>query len=167
MLTTVRGYLGHVKNLLPPLSNCGQRVYSVDMLVAPEPTPQTLADLLDFNVRANIRTLIAYSQVPTSHYYRALGMSRQRFSGKLNGGSRFTAAEVAMLAHLLGVTADQLYADPAELVRADPTAESSSQLRLRLIEELGPTKRSRCFYLVADEGQMHLPFGVEPELVAV
>jgi len=125
---------------------------------AAEPSHQTLADLLDANVRRNVRMLTTYGEIPASALYEPLVMSRQTFSAKLTGHSRFTAAEVAMLAHLLGVRTDRLYGDPDEMFRATEESTPTSGMRQRLLQELGPTKRSRCLSILpAHRGQMELP----------
>lgn len=134
------------------------------MTTAQAPSPQTLADVLDANVRSNVRTLVAFSGLRMTALYEAMHLTRQTFSAKLNGASRFTAAEVAMLGHLLGVATDRLYADPDEYVRTDQGSEPRGLLRERLRQELGATMRSRCFAVPVPDGQMELSFAPTPFL---
>lgn len=108
--------------------------------------PPTLADALDENVRTNVRVLIALKGVNRPTLYRALEMSRQSFGARLNGPTRFTAAEVRILAYLLRESTDTLYMDPDELVRRSQEAPGETPTEpttARLEQEMG-WARSRC-----------------------
>lgn len=107
---------------------------------------EALVDLIDENVRRNVRTLMAFGNVPSSRVYTALGLNRQKLSARLTGTTRFSAAEVAILAVLFQTSTDRLYGEPEDLLKPDPTREPQPRLRQRLedaLRSLDEVSRSR------------------------
>jgi hypothetical protein len=60
-----------------------------------------LSDIIDDNIRTNVRTILARSQIDRPSLYRQLGLSRQSFGNRINGPARFTASEVVQIAYVL------------------------------------------------------------------
>lgn len=100
-----------------------------------------LEDVLNDNVRRNVRSFMAGRRLRPRDVYRPLGLSRQVFSNRL-AHARFTAAEVRMLAYLLDVPVERLYETPELVVRTtdEPTAPPVQQL----LETTLGWARSRC-----------------------
>jgi hypothetical protein len=75
-------------------------------------------DDIDANLRRNVGVLMAGNGVKASSLYRALGLSRQAFSARMKGVTRFTLAEALVLAELLGATVEMLTGPTQQVVQA-------------------------------------------------
>lgn len=71
---------------------------------------------IDANIRRNVRVLSASLNIRGPTIYRQLGLSRQTYSGRLNGTTKFSAAELLKVAAILGVTAEHLGGSTTELI---------------------------------------------------
>lgn len=71
---------------------------------------------IDAAIRRNVKVLAAGNDVRATTIYRTLNISRQTYSSRLAGSTRFTAAEVVELAGLLGTTVEQLAGSTEDLV---------------------------------------------------
>lgn len=70
------------------------------------------------NLRRNVRVMMAHRGKTGVELGEVIGVSRTVFSQRLTGQSKFTAAEVVLLAEALDTSVEVLAMEPAELVRS-------------------------------------------------
>lgn len=106
--------------------------------------PHGVVDMLDDNVRRNVKAIMASGNVRAVDLYTPMGLSKQVFSQRLSGVSRFTAAETRMLAYLLDVPVDLLFEEPSTVMPIPGGGTPRQPLAQQLLQELGQCARSRC-----------------------
>lgn len=75
----------------------------------------SLSDI-DANFRRNVSVVMAGKRIRATTVYRALGLSRQAFSARLNGVTRFTLGESVAIASILDVPVDLLAGSTEQVV---------------------------------------------------
>lgn len=70
-------------------------------------------DVVDSTIRRNVKILAAVSSIRSTAIYGRLGISRQSYSSRLNGGTKFSAYELITLADIFDVTVEDI-AGPTE-----------------------------------------------------
>lgn len=122
-----------------------------DVLALPHPLDDITA-----NIRRNVKIVMAGGDVKATAVYRALGISRQTWSSRLHGDTRFSAAEVITIANILGVSVEMLAGPTSQLqahhlwkkltgpdlvvhpggAKAAPSFSRPDQLKLRLLHSV-------------------------------
>lgn len=104
---------------------------------------------IDARIRRNVKVLMAGKGVRATVIYRALGLSRQAFSARLNGTkpTKFSVVEVLHLASLLGVTVEEL-AMPTEELVARQNWKNMTAPDLQLLNGAGKTNGKRALWPV-------------------